>query len=753
MTLPGDDKTQRQPGTMPLTPPGDRTPSGKNRLLGQIIEGRFKLRIVLGEGGMGKVYLAEDQKLNGRRVALKLMGAGLTMDPEFRARFEREAVLQANLPHPQIIQILDMGECSEGAFIVMEYSEGRSLSHIIKELGPLPVERALDMTEQILEVLDFAHRQGVVHRDLKPANILIEERPGREVVRLLDFGIAKLLGSDSSDKLAQTLTRQGFAYGTLGYMSPEQAHGELDKVDHRVDIYAAGIILHEMLTGQVPAPPESRTHPVRYAMWVAENKVKRLSESHPQLQVSEQVDHILQTALSRDPDERYQSALAFRNAIREFRSGAEARTVARRVDDTLTPRKAGSGSAASAGSKAGWVVAALLAAVAVAGFWMYVQERNTASKAQGEMESIRATFAELEFPSDDLNKAIRNLKGKLWELERNATTATPERIATLEGEQAVMKEDLQTARQERDRIRGELGSVTADRDTARKELSQTKKQLETAERDLEGLRKDPSQAALATANQELESLRAQVTSLTEARSTLLEKLSDWTSKDGERQEELSNLRFDKERLEREKTVVEKERDELLSGATNSQAAKALQERATRLETAKTDLERRISEKDQKIGGLEADVRRLNQDVVRLQNQGVSSQELEGLRRQEASLRSSLSQANQRIQDLERQLSIRNAPAPPIDLRVVNKMSLKINVLKVTARGGGQNRDATLPSDGELYPNGGIPVTVPGDTQEVLVEYEEYDYGNKRFRRPAKENRFVLTPGARELEIR
>ena len=251
----GDEEPPEE-GTVGYTPPRAGSPSRPlDPLLGTKVDDRYELKLVLGKGGMGTVYLAADTKL-GRRVALKLMGGSLATDPEFRSRFEREAVLQANLPHPQIIQIMDTGETTEGPYMVLEYSNGRSLSRLLRELGPMPVDRALNIALQILEVLDFAHGQNVIHRDLKPANILIEDRPGKEVVRLLDFGIAKLLSSEGGEEFEHTLTKQGSAYGTLGYMAPEQARGYMDKVDHRVDIYAVGIMLLEMLTGEVPAPRE-----------------------------------------------------------------------------------------------------------------------------------------------------------------------------------------------------------------------------------------------------------------------------------------------------------------------------------------------------------------------------------------------------------------------------------------------------------------------------------------------------------------
>ncbi|HMS15657.1 MAG TPA: protein kinase, partial [Planctomycetota bacterium] len=169
--------------------------------------------------------------------------------------------------------------------------------------------------------------QGVVHRDLKPSNILVEERAGKEHVKLLDFGIAKLLGPHGESEASHTLTKAGFAYGTLGYMAPEQACGDLSVMDHRADLYAVGVILYEMLTGHVPAPPESRTHPVRYAMWVQQSPIPTLAETHPNLGVDEGLDAVIQKALDRQPENRYQTALAFIQDLRDVREGSGSRTV------------------------------------------------------------------------------------------------------------------------------------------------------------------------------------------------------------------------------------------------------------------------------------------------------------------------------------------------------------------------------------------------------------------------------------------
>ncbi len=301
------DSTPQDSGTVPPTrvePPSDP-------LLGRTLDGRFVPRSLLGQGGMGRVYLAEDLRLK-RRVALKLMDVALSRDAEFSQRFKREAVVQAQAAHPGIVQVLDAGDCDEGAYMVLEYSEGRSLSSLLK-VGPLRRDRAMEFVEQLLEILDFAHRQGIVHRDLKPGNILIEERGGREIVRVLDFGIAKLLQTERQDE-GLTLTKPGFGFGTPGYMSLEQATGQ--PTDHRTDLYAAGVILYQMLGGVLPYKAAGISD---YLVKLASVDIEPLGTRLPALGIPPELDEILLKALARFPDARYASALAFREALREFR--------------------------------------------------------------------------------------------------------------------------------------------------------------------------------------------------------------------------------------------------------------------------------------------------------------------------------------------------------------------------------------------------------------------------------------------------
>src|SRR3954470_8045875 len=238
---------------------------------------------------MADVYLAEDQEL-GRRLAIKILNDRHAHDDQFVERFRREAKNAAGLSHPNIVSIYDRGEFDGSYYIAMEYLEGRTLKELIVRNGPTPVPIAIDYTRQMLSAIAFAHRNGVVHRDIKPHNIVVG-RDGR--LKVTDFGIAR--------SGASQMTEAGSIIGTAQYLSPEQAKGA--HVDQRSDIYSVGIVLYEMLTGEVPFNGDT---PVEIAM-------KHLSTvPTPPSDLNEKVPHdldaIVLRALAKEPEQRYQSS-------------------------------------------------------------------------------------------------------------------------------------------------------------------------------------------------------------------------------------------------------------------------------------------------------------------------------------------------------------------------------------------------------------------------------------------------------------
>ncbi len=214
---------------------------------GDVVAGRFEIVSKLAEGGMGKVYVALQQPI-GRKVALKVLRRELATDDAAVKRFFREAVAASKLHHPNTITIIDYGEGEENTlFIAMELLDGESLHELLGRDTRLPLRRAVNITAQIGRSLSEAHKKGVIHRDLKPENIFISCVEGEtDLVKVLDFGIAKLLMGDTTTRI----TRAGYVCGTPEYMSPEQARGE--ELDGTSDLYALGILLWEMLCGQVP---------------------------------------------------------------------------------------------------------------------------------------------------------------------------------------------------------------------------------------------------------------------------------------------------------------------------------------------------------------------------------------------------------------------------------------------------------------------------------------------------------------------
>jgi serine/threonine-protein kinase len=261
-----------------------------------MIDGRYRVVSRVGSGGMAEVYCAEDTQL-GRRVAVKLLHERFAQDAEFVERFRREASSAASLSHANIVSVYDRGEWGGTYYIAMEFLDGRSLDSIVREDAPLPPERAIELTEQVLRAARFAHRRDVVHRDLKPHNVIIDDE-GR--VKVTDFGIARAGASE--------ITQTGSIMGTARYLSPEQAQGQA--VGARSDLYAVGIMLYELLTGTVPFEGES----------VVAIALRHLSEpprppSTIVPSISPNLDAIVMRALEKDPERRFADADEFLSAL------------------------------------------------------------------------------------------------------------------------------------------------------------------------------------------------------------------------------------------------------------------------------------------------------------------------------------------------------------------------------------------------------------------------------------------------------
>ena len=275
--------------------------------------GRYELRDVLGYGGMAEVRRGHDVRL-GRDVAVKTLRPDLARDPSFQARFRREAQSAASLNHPTVVAIYDTGEESVGdqstPYIVMEYVDGRTLRDVLRTEGRLLPSRALEVTGQVLRALEYSHRAGIVHRDIKPANVMLT-RAGD--VKVMDFGISRALSDATS-----TMTQTAAVVGTAQYLSPEQARGE--HVDHRSDIYSAGCLLYELLTGQ---PPFTGDSPVAVAYQHVREDPVPPSELVADLPPG--TDAVVLKAMAKNPVNRYQSAAEMREDIERVLAGQPVR--------------------------------------------------------------------------------------------------------------------------------------------------------------------------------------------------------------------------------------------------------------------------------------------------------------------------------------------------------------------------------------------------------------------------------------------
>src|SRR5690348_1015637 len=220
-------------------------------LIGQLIADRYQILSLIGEGGMGRFYLAEHVRM-GRKSAVKVINPALATTADAISRFNREAANACKINHPNVAQVYDFGEMADGTlYLAMEYVDGETLDRVVARDGPLAPLRAAQITKQIADALYAAHHLGIVHRDLKPENVMIARHlDGSDWVKVVDFGIAKTIQRDGTG--SQTVTTAGVSLGTPEYMSPEQLAGE--KLDHRTDVYSLGLLLFNMLTGELPYP-------------------------------------------------------------------------------------------------------------------------------------------------------------------------------------------------------------------------------------------------------------------------------------------------------------------------------------------------------------------------------------------------------------------------------------------------------------------------------------------------------------------
>jgi serine/threonine-protein kinase len=284
--------------------PTSATTEPTDPLLGNTIEGKYRFDSRLGAGGMGAVYKAT-RLLIGDTVAIKVLHQAHSATAQAGERFRREAQAAARLKHPNAVQIYDFGITSDGLlYLIMEMAEGQSLRKVIQERGALQPALAAEIMTQCCSALDEAHKQNIVHRDIKPDNIMVKMTANGAQVKILDFGIARLLDTTGTDSLTQT----GSVIGTPHYMSPEQCLGE--ELDGRSDIYSLGVVLYEMLTGTVPFNAKTSREIIS----------KHITQPPPPIrsivsELSEEVEAVVRMALEKERESRPQSAITLGKAL------------------------------------------------------------------------------------------------------------------------------------------------------------------------------------------------------------------------------------------------------------------------------------------------------------------------------------------------------------------------------------------------------------------------------------------------------
>ncbi|HYP43607.1 MAG TPA: Stk1 family PASTA domain-containing Ser/Thr kinase [Propionibacteriaceae bacterium] len=416
----------------------------------RMVGSRYELGSVLGRGGMAEVRAAVDTRL-GRPVAVKLLRADLATDPTFQARFRREAQSAAGLNHPTIVAVYDTGEDTDAVtgvsipYIVMELVEGQTLRDVLREGRKILPERALELTQGVLDALSYSHQAGIVHRDIKPANVMLTPNGG---IKVMDFGIARAVADTSA-----TMTQTAAVIGTAQYLSPEQARGET--VDARSDIYSAGCLLYELLVGR---PPFIGDSPVS----VAYQHVRELPLPPSQVDpvISSDVDAVTLTALAKDPADRYQSAREMKADIGRVLAGQRAGAAAPRgapgdsatralprpvaaaaiVDDSdEQPRRSRAGLAV--------LISVLILSLLGGGAYAAYQYLNPAPVApQVAMVTVPAVLGNTQAEADSnlrnagLNPTFKNVNGESDETANTAVKQNPPGGASVAANTTVLVE-------------------------------------------------------------------------------------------------------------------------------------------------------------------------------------------------------------------------------------------------------------------------------------------------------------------------
>ena len=353
-------------------------------MVGELIAGRYELEKLVGSGGMSNVFRAHDRLLE-RTVALKILHEQYTRDEDYVERFRREARAVAQLTHPNIVTVIDRGEQEGRQFIVFEYIDGENLKELTNR-GPLEVREAIRLSLQVARALSFAHERGLVHRDVKPQNVLLNEDGQAKVT---DFGIARSLD-------VHGVTQTGTVLGTSDYIAPEQARGQ--KVDPKTDIYSLGVVLYELLSGEVPYAGDNF---VAVAMRHVNEPVPSVLERRPDCPV--RLDLAIQRAMSKDPEDRFESMAAFVDELDDCLTevdgaGDEGATM---IVPAARPRRRKAATRRRVPIVPLLVAALIAAAIAVGLFLLNDGDTPGVLPGQGSSQAIRLAGIATEDPTGD----------------------------------------------------------------------------------------------------------------------------------------------------------------------------------------------------------------------------------------------------------------------------------------------------------------------------------------------------------------
>ncbi len=306
--------------------PGPGTPRGRiplDQLMGRTLNGRYIVEKKIGEGGFGAVFQGK-QLATGRRVAIKVLhphNVGDTMV----ARFRREAEACSKLSSPHSVTIFDFDQTEDGVlYLAMEYLQGKSLQQVQQAEGALPARRVLGILDQVADALGEAHGHGIIHRDMKPENLMVDRRADGDLVKVLDFGIAKIISGDGANA-GPALTAFGQTLGTLEFMSPEQLRGKA--LDGRSDIYALGMMAYEMLTGELPFKnAKSATEVIEFHL---QKMPPPPSQGHPELRIPTAVDELVLKMVAKSRDDRHADAADLRRHVQDALSAMDTQATTR----------------------------------------------------------------------------------------------------------------------------------------------------------------------------------------------------------------------------------------------------------------------------------------------------------------------------------------------------------------------------------------------------------------------------------------